>query len=664
MKKFFSFRGQTLIELILAMGIAALIFPALLAGFMSSREGRVQQEQRLQAIALLKETEQAVRSVRNNGWSSFPSSGIYHPTVSGSTWQLQQNAATVNGFTQEVTVSGVNRNSAGDIVTSGGTDDPSTRKVVITISWTQPQVSSIVSTIYLTRTTNVVYTETEYNQFFSGTKLDVIVATTSGIQGDGQIQLGAGSGGGDWCSPSFSITTVDLPKSGVANALTAIEGPNSDGSTVFAGTGENASGVSFAKVDIPGNPPTASIPATFDGYKTNAVFGESNYAYLATDSNTKEVIIIDLNQYTDPPINSKYKEVGSINLSGSVNGVSIYVVNNKAYITSSDNKFYIYDIANKTSPALLNSGGLALDGQGKKVLIAGNYAYIATNSTTYPLEIVDISNTSSPSITGRLSLGTGQSGVDVYINTANVTTTRAYLVTSQSVTQKEFYIVNVSNKTSPTISGLSSYDTSGMTPTGLTVVTGNKAIIVGTGGTYQYQVVDISNETGTLSACGNLAYATGIRGVASVLQNSGYAYSYVITGDASSELKIILGGAGGTFTSSGTFESTTYDPGYSVAYNRFSASVVQPSQTSIRMQVGVKNSGSCSNGSYTFVGPNGDSGAYFTPTGGIISGLIPLGAISPNYENPANCFRYKVWLSSSDSTQTPILYDVALNYSP
>ena len=41
MKRIFNQRGQTIIELILAMGLAALIFPTLLAGFMSSREGKV-----------------------------------------------------------------------------------------------------------------------------------------------------------------------------------------------------------------------------------------------------------------------------------------------------------------------------------------------------------------------------------------------------------------------------------------------------------------------------------------------------------------------------------------------------------------------------------------------------------------------------------------------
>lgn len=661
----FKFKGQTFIELILAMGIAALILPALLTAFMSTREGRPQQEQRLQAIALLKETQQAIKSVRDNNWTSFAVNGTFHPVLSGSLWTLASGSTQINGLTQAIVINDVNRNTNGDIVLSGGTLDPSTKRVAITISWTQPSISSITSTMYLTRSTNVTYTDSSFNQLHAGITNGVIVATSSGSETDGQVQLEVGGGGGDWCQPSFLINTVDLPKSGVANAISAIAGPDEDESIVFAGTGENASGVSFAKVDLPGNPPVASIPATFDGYKTNSVFGEAGYAYLGTDNNSKEVVIMSLTQYSNPPTNTKYNEVGSINLSGSVNGVSIFVANNKAYVTSSDNKFYIYNLStDRTSATLQNSGGLTLDGQGRKVLVAGDYAYIATSSTTYPFEIVNVSNSVSPSIVGRLALGTGQSGIDVSINTENETITRAYLATSLSATQSEFYIINVSTPSSPNRTGLSSYDTSGMTPTGVSVVTGNRAIIVGTGGTHQYQVVNIANEGGTLTTCGTLAYATGIRGIASVLQDNGYAYSYVLTGDAGSELKIILGG-GGSYVSTGTFESSIYDPGLQVAYNRFIGLISQPAQTTLQMQVAVAApvSGSCSGATYSYVGPGGDPAQYFTPVGASLSATIPFGTYG-SYQNPQRCLRYKLLFSTTDYTQSPIFYDATLNYSP
>src|SRR5947207_2792795 len=134
MKKKLFWKGQTLVELVLAMGLAVVIFPALLTGFISSREGKVEQTQRIQAIALMKETEQAVRSVRSNGWDTFAIAGTYHTVLTSSIWSLVGGSATTSGFTQQVVISDVNRNTNGDIVTSGGVADPSTKQVAIQLS--------------------------------------------------------------------------------------------------------------------------------------------------------------------------------------------------------------------------------------------------------------------------------------------------------------------------------------------------------------------------------------------------------------------------------------------------------------------------------------------------------------------------------------------------
>ncbi|HSA83380.1 MAG TPA: type II secretion system protein [Patescibacteria group bacterium] len=268
--KFFS--GQTLIELVLAMGLAAIIFPALLTGFVTSREGRVQQEQRLQAITLLKETEQAVRAVRKNDWASFAVDGIYHPVVAGSTWQLASNTIDVNGFTQQILVSSVNRNTNGDIVTIGGMNDPSTKRVAVTISWSSPYASSVTSTMYLTRSDNVTYSEDSDDDFNDGTLTDTQVTADLG----GEIKL-ANNNKGKWCSPSFSSATIDLP----------------DGPPVAV-----AATASATSIDIPNEAFVATSPET-----TNSI----KLAYVRIDANTDTPaatlsgkFTLDAAQYSDP----------------------------------------------------------------------------------------------------------------------------------------------------------------------------------------------------------------------------------------------------------------------------------------------------------------------------------------------------------------------------
>lgn len=320
MKKFFKFKGETLIELVLAMGLAALIFPALLGAFMSTREGKAQENVRMQAIALLKETEQAVKSVRSNGWNTFINVTMdspYHPLIASSKWTLSSGTQTTNGLTQSVVISNVSRNSNGDIVTSGGTDDPSTKKVTITISWTQPFTSSITSTTYYTRSVDATYTNTKDTDFSPGTLSNTQVTKIV----DGEVLL-ANNNKGKWCSPSFSSTSIDLPDGPpVAVVATAsaisIHIPND----VFAATAPNDAStdkMAFVQVSADTDSPIATQEGVFtmdpaqystgtfpsgtgldNNFKTNDIkyytsTGGKLYALLATDKPDKEVVAIQI----------------------------------------------------------------------------------------------------------------------------------------------------------------------------------------------------------------------------------------------------------------------------------------------------------------------------------------------------------------------------------
>lgn len=627
-------KGQLLVELLIAIGLSAIILPAILTGVVSSREGKAQAKQRVGAVALLREVEDATRSVKNkpNNWPNFAVNGTFHPEISGSAWSLVANAETINGFTRQVVISDVYRDSSGNIVTSGGTVDPSTKKVVITVSWDTPHLSSISSTLYLSRYSTGVFIDTTVSDFDAGTKTGTAVTNTGG----GEVTLAAGGSGssGDWCQPNLSITALDLPKSGVANAVTAIEGK------AFAGTGDNASGVSFANVAINNEkPPASSVVGTFDGYKTNGVFGETDYAYLATDNNFKEIVIIDLNQV----VNGKYVEAGYFNAPGNGNGDSIWVWGNTGYMTSA-NKLYNFDLSSKSGSRLaIDSDGVTLAGVGTRVVIIGSYAYVSISGAATELQIVDVTNQNSLAVVGQADVN-GQGAKDVFVNSA---ATRAYLATGVSDTQSEFFIVDVSTKTGnrPT---LGSYDTNGMNPKGLTVVTNNKAIIVGHS-EEEYQAIDISLESSP-TRCGGMSIDAGVNGVSSVLESDGDAYSYIITGDASSEFKIIEGGTGsggGQFASSGTFESRTFDAGDQVGFNYLSFTILEPVNTDIRLQLAIN----IDNSTWNYFGPDGSAATFFENPG-----TIPLSKISGRY------IRYKATLNGN-GTSAPILYDTAVNYS-
>lgn len=637
-------KGQSLVEILLTMGLAAIMLPALLTGLVSSRQGKAQQAQRTQAIYLLNETVDAVRSVREKGWTGFAVNGVFRPVISGSSWTLASGSAVVNGLTQAITIGDVNRATSGAIVTNGGSLDPSSKKVDVSISWGQPYLSTVSATLFITRyLDNNSFTQTTVADFNVGTKSGTTITNTSG----GEVTLGAG-GHGDWCTPSTSIVgQLDLPKSGKATSVTAVVGE------AFAGTGENSSGESFADILISNtNPPIPSLYETMDGYKTNDIFGEEDYGYIATDNHQKEVAIISLSSLP-------FIESGYFNAPGNDFGESVFVFNNIGHVVIKD-KLYNFDLGSKTgSRPILDANGVTLSKEGTSVYVIGNYAYVSIKGNNdVQLDIIDISNPQNMIKVGSAKVN-NQSAQDVFVNSGG---TRAYIVTNAtSPLEREFHIVNTENKSNPTKIG-PGYYTNGMSPEGIEVVTANKAIVVGQGGE-EYQVVDISNESNP-TRCGGLQSDSGIFDSASVLEPDGDAYAYIVTGDANSEFKIIEGGPGGQYASSGDFTSSAFDSGYSTAFNRFDVSVNRPSTSDIQFQVAVAPavSGSCTGATFNFVGPNATSSAFFTTT--ITSGVQSFSYPIPPIINPGRCFKYKAFLSTADSLSTPIFYDMIGNYSP
>ena len=182
-------KGQSLIELLLTIALVSIFFPALLTGFVSTRNNRTVRDQRQQASAYLNEAQEAIRVIRANGWSNL-SAGTYHPIVSGSTWILTSAPELIDGnFTRSIIIEDVKRDSNGDIAQSG-TLDPSTKLLTISVLWNSPFPNSVSAKSYLTRHNNAVRTDTTIADF-SGTVQGATVSATTGssVPNDGQVQL-------------------------------------------------------------------------------------------------------------------------------------------------------------------------------------------------------------------------------------------------------------------------------------------------------------------------------------------------------------------------------------------------------------------------------------------------------------------------------------------
>jgi hypothetical protein len=283
--------------------------------------------------------------------------------------------------------------------------------------------------------------------------------------------------------------------------------------------------------------------------------------------------------------------------------------------------------------------------------------------------------------------GTEEAANSVFANAAG---TRAYLSSNGGIDSNndnnpdsyQLYVIDTSNKSSPRfLSGSTStpppdgyyYGSGGneelFPRRSLTVLNGERAILVGRDGTsnatdaQEYQVVDITDEDNP-AYCGGLNFNDGFTDLTSVSEADGDNFVYMVANTPDKQLKIIQGGPDNAiYSASGFFTSTIFDAGTTASFNRYSATMTVPSNTSLGYQFAVADAvgGACTGATYNYLGPDGTASSYYTATfGAILQSVSGIGG----YKNPGRCFRYKSYFSTTDQTSTPLLDDVSINYTP
>lgn len=133
--------GFALVEIMICCAILSAVTIALLSYAQKGLELSNLSLRQTQAIYLLEEGAEAIKTFRDESWTNISSLNLattyyFAYDTSSGVWSLSQTPSTVNGiFTRTVVISAVNRDSNDDIVESGGTLDTGSKKVTITVTW-------------------------------------------------------------------------------------------------------------------------------------------------------------------------------------------------------------------------------------------------------------------------------------------------------------------------------------------------------------------------------------------------------------------------------------------------------------------------------------------------------------------------------------------------
>ncbi len=645
-------KGFSLSEILLAISLFAII--SLMVTFIVIDSTKLLENisTRNKTSEMIEEIYNALLILKSESWynvARYTGEGEKHFEYDSDTnkYSIEDGENTKNDITYSFTVEDVMRDSERNIVESGGSIDPHTRLINITMSWYDRlgRLRTSNQKLYLNDwdTLSVAYTTKE--DFLPGSHDQTIAIDLSG--GEVRLQRRFYS---DWCRPELSLnkdlSEYDIPGAATPRSVFAQLGH------AYLGTRGEPQGEPFTKLNIEGvDPPVVSVEGVFSGYNVNDIFIVDHYAFLATTDNSKEVVILDISSHP-------YTEIGYFNAPGNDDALTVFVDGNVGYVGQGK---YIRSFnlnqytGSRPEIGSVNAVSLLfqLVGVVSKIKVLDGYLYAVLDWDWYELAIVDVRNPAKMKITSQTSVNNQQ----VYDMELSEDGTRAYFGTSHSSSEKEFFIMDTSQKSGkrPIIASI---DTPNTTIKGISIVQeGNRkfAIIVGIGG-QEYQIWNITNEK-TPTKCGGMEINSGVYDIDTIRDSYTNAFSYIVTGDHDKEFKIIRGGPGGggedgyAYYDEGTYLSQPFDSTSNTAeYYILEIKTEIPPETSIEIQVRASNNSNMSGA--TWVGPDGTSSTHFS-TSGIYD--LPSG-LKGRY------FQYKVFFISNDIEESALLEEIIINY--
>jgi len=200
-------------------------------------------------------------------------------------------------------------------------------------------------------------------------------------------------------SPTL-VGAFDAPST--ANGMSV----SGDGTVVYLGTYNN-SGSEFHALDVsdPTTPVLLSGVAIVSNPRVYGISILGNYAYLATNGDTTELVVIDI---SDP---ASMTEVGTYDSPGTSDARRVFASGDYAYLAkySGDEEFDIIDITTPASPVQKSS--IEFNDNLNDVFVKDDYAFLGSNANDKEIVIVDLSRKEAPTIVGEIDVNSDVNGI-------------------------------------------------------------------------------------------------------------------------------------------------------------------------------------------------------------------------------------------------------------
>ena len=550
-------RGFSIVEVLLAASLFGIVVTSLAGALFFGQDGARTAGERSRAVMLAEEALEAARNIRDaSPTDPFVNltTGTHGLATAGGVWTLSGSSDVTDIFTRTLAIANV---------------DDNTRQVTGTVTWDQtPQRSESVSLVsYLTAWVQEVATvfgawDTATNRAgcynasgnsdglrvaISGTHAFVVrdggnpdflslnitspstptLADSLALSGSPQDVFVSG----DYAyvaSTGTELLVIDISDPTDISEVGSLNLSGGDdavavyavGTTVYLTRADDNLYVIDAS--------TASSPSesgSIDvGSTGNDIFVLDNNGYYVSSDNNPEVSIIDITSPGSMTVDA------SINLSGNSNALAVDGFTDTLLIGRADGSLHIYDISTPTSPSELSSS-YDQGSQINNMALNGNneYLFLATNEDSAELQVVDITNTSSPSLHGSYNEPDNNDLLGVAYDETN----DQVVIASGSDSQEACVVVPYSSGDwgTPLLAG--TLNLSGNDDGWKVGVSGDYAYVVRRGGSPEFVVIDIS-DTSSISQETTLS----LDGAPENVWVSGN-YAYVASDSNSQELQVI-----------------------------------------------------------------------------------------------------------------------------